>query len=389
MNDDSIAQLIRATIRKRLQSEPACIQALLAEAEAQAWQEVTTLLAATMRDAILAEVASAVSADSKAAPLAETPATASGDIQRLADTGVAFRGDTCAGAPKRAGATQTPCEHVAEPGVDGETGIYVYGIIDRSELVLEGIAGVAGGIPIRSHRCGPLAAVISDVPLSEFGQEALEAHLSDMSWLERNVRAHQAVLDAVLPLTTLIPMKFGTVFYSIDSLDMLLTEQARGLAHVLEQLAGKREWGLKLYVDPAILVDHIATYSERMAELQAQITGKSQGVAYFMARKLQEEAEAETERVSFSIADEIHVSLAGHSVGACLNPLGPDQNEERRLLLSAAYLVAETDEPAFQGQIAALSAAHAGAGFTLVLSGPWPAYNFVASLESAEPTHDA
>lgn len=389
MNGDEFARLAQAVIRERLRSDPNRMNTLLADAEARAWEQVTERLSDALRDAILAELTSSV--------------RAAGEISTPANASVA--GPAAFGAPAQptalSAATAVERDDVADPRIQprpeqiaggnepGENVIYVYGIVDRTDLNLDGILGVAGGRPIRLYADGPLTAVVSDVPTSEFGQEALEAHLSDMGWLERNVRAHQAVLDAVLPNATLVPMKFATVFYTLDGLNSLLNDHADRLTHVLEQLAGKQEWGVKLSVDLASLSEHIATASAQTAELRAQMAGKSQGAAYFMARKLQEVTEAEIERVSFAVADEVHMSLAQCSVGACLNPLGPDDGSDHRLLLNAAFLVATTDETEFQARVAALAAAHADTGFSLALSGPWPPYNFVSSLENAEESHAA
>ena len=40
---------------------------------------------------------------------------------------------------------------------------------------------------------GDLAALLSPVPLAEYGDERLREHLEDISWLERTARAHEAV----------------------------------------------------------------------------------------------------------------------------------------------------------------------------------------------------
>lgn len=389
MNDDEFARLAQAVVRERLRSDPNRINTILADAEARAWEQVTERLSDALRNAILAALTASIPTAGELltpgnAGIARSAGLGAPAQPRDASTVTAVEPDSVA-APT----IQAPPEQVAGGSEPGENVIYVYGIIDRTDLNLDGIQGVAGGRPVWLFADGPLTAVISDVPISEFGQEALEEHLSDMEWLERNVRAHQAVLDAVLPHATLVPMKFATVFYAPEGLNSLLEEQAEGLTHVLEQLAGKQEWGIKLSVDLASLSEHIATASAQTAELRAQMAGKSQGAAYFMARKLQEVTEAEIERVSFAVADEVHMSLAQCSVGACLNPLGPDDGSDHRLLLNAAFLVATADETEFQARVAALAAAHADTGFSLALSGPWPPYNFVSSLENAEESHAA
>ena len=44
-------------------------------------------------------------------------------------------------------------------------------------------------------RHGDLAAVVSRVPLADFGEDQLREHLADMAWLERTARAHEQALE--------------------------------------------------------------------------------------------------------------------------------------------------------------------------------------------------
>ena len=49
-----------------------------------------------------------------------------------------------------------------------------------------------------SSRKGGLAALVSRVPLSEYGEEPVRARLEDPDWLEAKARAHEAVLEGAL-----------------------------------------------------------------------------------------------------------------------------------------------------------------------------------------------
>ena len=269
----------------------------------------------------------------------------------------------------------------AAPTATGDegVGIYVYGVIERGATVLPEIAGIADESSVRLHEYGGLAAVVSDVPLVEFGQAAIEAQLSDLVWLEKSVRRHQAVLDQVLALAALAPMKFATIYLDAARLECWLDEQQAHLLLLLAGLRNRQEWGLKLLVDRRVLAEHVAMYSEPVRELRAQINGKSQGAAYFLVRRIQEVTAEEVERVGFAIADAVHERLAGLSVAACINPLpGEDVEPDVQMLLNSAYLVADAEVPTLQAAVDALVAEHGDNGFRFQLSGPWPAYNFVA-----------
>jgi|GEM_PF-255057 len=417
----------RRLIRERLAAEPERAAALWAEVEAEAWQEVRALVKAAMVEVLLETL---------------------GDIGRHGDRGTRGqgdtgtgghgeggtrgRGDTPAGGQVVAGGSRSqgpssqltasgqlssiesqlpefPCQSSAiadQPSAirnqplsvvgqlsairneSSATGIYVYGIIDRTDSADLPAAGVAEGHPVKLQPYRDVAAVVSEVPLDEWGQEALEAHLADMTWLEARVRAHEAALDAVLPLATLAPMKFATIYLSPDGVREFLATHYDEFVVLLGHLAGRQEWGLKLYCDDAVLAAHIADISPEVAELRAEIASKPKGVAYLLARKLQETSDRESERIEMEVADRVHTGLAGLSVAVVMHPLQSPEVSGRaeRMLLNAAYLVDDEAVEAFQAALAEIAAGHDSRGFQFDLSGPWPAYNF-ATLRSALPEH--
>jgi hypothetical protein len=265
------------------------------------------------------------------------------------------------------------------------TGIYVYAIIDRTDLTeLPGV-GVAEGCPVTLQIHGDLAAVVSEVPLAEFGEEALHANLGNLEWLEARVRAHQNVLDALLPQVTVLPMKFATIYLDSSGVATLLAARYDELTNLLGQLQGRQEWGLKLFCDECQLVAHIAEVSPEIARLKAEIAAKPKGAAYLFARKLQEAETQEAERISLAVADHAHTSLADPSVATRMNPLQDCRVTGRTevMLLNAAYLVENTRLDEFRAALAGVAAEHNGLGFQCELSGPWPAYNFVRLSEEA------
>jgi hypothetical protein len=251
--------------------------------------------------------------------------------------------------------------------------------VDRTELADLPTSGVAEGLPVTLLPHRDLAAVVSAVPLDEWGEEPLKVRLADMAWLEAKVRAHQAVLDALLPRATLVPMKFATVYYDRGGVEELLATHYEEFTAILSRLAGRQEWGLKLYCDEAQLAAHLAEISPEVRQMRAEIESKPKGAAYLLARKLQELSSQEIERIVFDVADSTHTTLAGLSVASRLNPLhGPEiTGRPERMLLNAAYLVDAAALDAFRPALAEIATRYDGRGFQFELSGPWPAYNFV------------
>ena len=406
MNDNGAKHLtasrllaaVQAIVRERLASDPQRFERVLADVEAAAWAEVEAMFKESMKAAIIENLlASRMTLSPSASNLFVEPPLPSPAQGFRSETDSSEAEPTDAEPP---GVLSTAAAHIPASSdalsstdidivsdsqipsatIDDEgVGVYVYGVIARDAAVLPEIAGIADGSWVRLHEYGGLAAVVSDVPLCEFGQSAIEAHLSDLEWLEKSVRRHQAVLDQVLALTTLAPMKFATIYLDAARLERWLDEQQTHLSELLAGLRNRQEWGLKLLVDRKALAEHVAMYSEAVRELRAQMNGKSQGAAYFLVRRIQEVTAGEVERISFAVADAVHERLAGLSVAACINPLpGEDVEPDVQMVLNSAYLVADAVAPTLQAAVDALVTEHGDNGFRFQLSGPWPAYNFVA-----------
>jgi len=378
-----LTAVVQAIVADRLARDPQRFERILAEAEAAAWAEVTTAIKDAMKTAILAQL------EANGAGLTLAPAPVP-DPKPAAFCAVSAE-LTYADAPAPAhalapDATETTTADTAHtaPAADG-VGIYVYGVIAHGAATLPVIAGVADDTTVRLHPVGTLAAIVSDVPLAEFGQGALEAHLSDLAWLERSVRRHQAVQNQVLALAALAPTKFATIYLTSAGLEAWLAEQQTTLTVLLAALRNRQEWGLKVLVDRTVLAEHVATYSADVRELRAQMEGKTKGAAYFLIRRIQEVTAEEVERVSFDVADAVHRTLEQLSVVAVLNALPSEDIESGvQIVLNSAYLVPDAQVADVQAAVEAAAAEHGANGFTLQLSGPWPAYNFVGMAALVE-----
>ena len=379
MSADTFVALAAQILAERLAKEPQRVQELVAAAEQSAWAAAQ----AHLQDALLAAILDQVTRQAANVATASLPATGvSMPTPPVAQPEPAqpelAQREPVQPEPAPPKALPAPEPPTPAPLHESGVGIYVYGIIDDPSLVLPALAGMTDGKLVRLYPYRSLAALVCEVPLDEFGQAAIEANLADMTWLERRVRAHQGVLDAVLPLATLLPMKFATIYFDMARLDNLFEEQFEEFETVLEHLRGHQEWGVKVYIDQALLLEHIDDYSSAVQELRAEMHSKSQGAAYFLARRLQEVVTEEFERVSFAVADETHGSLGDLSRATLLSALPPAAPDEaERLVLSGVYLVAQANTTPFAAAVDELAERHAGHGFRLEISGPWPAYNFV------------
>ncbi|MFE9954818.1 GvpL/GvpF family gas vesicle protein [Micromonospora sp. NPDC005299] len=259
----------------------------------------------------------------------------------------------------------------SDPTRDTGTAVWLHGVV-AGTATPAGLPGIAG-TPVRAVAAAGLVAVVSDAPLSEYGEAALRRNLEDLAWLERAARAHHAVVDALSRSGAVVPARLATVHRDDDRVARVLVERHDELAGTLARLAGRAEWGVKGYVVPG------AT-----PRVEEPADGGGAGAAYLRRRRAQLTAREEGQRVAADGAAAVHAALAGYAVAARRHA-----PQDRRLsgaptamVLNGAYLVDRDRWDGFAGLARELAEQHPE--LRLELTGPWPPYSFVAEPE-AEP----
>jgi hypothetical protein len=211
----------------------------------------------------------------------------------------------------------------------------------------------------------------ADAPLPRYSAAAIEKRLKDLDWVSACAVAHERVVEHVSRLGTAIPMKLFTLFSSDARAAAELGRSRTRLRAVLRRIEGRQEWGVRVSVDEA-------TARTRARQRAQQATEGLGAGAGFLTRKRQEHKEVrDIVDLGRTAADEVFEAVSRHS----------DQTQRRppaaaepglRLLLDAAFLVPLTRVAAFRESVRRQAERLAPHGYRVVLTGPWPAYNFVA-----------
>ena len=239
------------------------------------------------------------------------------------------------------------------------------------------------GSPVERVENGSLAVLVSRVPLSEFGEDALRRNLNDLDWLERVARAHEGVLERALEGATIVPLRICTIFDDEQGAAEMLAEQRSTLTAALDALEGRQEWGVKLMVDRAALES--AARERAPDAFDDELEGQSAGGAYMLRRRQERQLREAADQLAGSIAEDVHARLQDWATDAVVNPpQNPElSGHEGDMLLNAAYLVEEEKVERLHELVAELRERHRELGARLELTGPWPPYNFVPRTESA------
>lgn len=241
--------------------------------------------------------------------------------------------------------------------------IYAYGIIDSDEKIDESMSGLDN-------------APLFNVPYRDIGIVVSELRRAQIQNKDKaSILKHEEVVERLMDKFTVLPMRFSTLFSGKEPVSLMMKEHYDEFIENLDRLRGKTEFGVKA-VWPGDLIKERITIAHRKSDnlpLVAGSAGKSFMKERFEKYKIDKEFEEEADRCIKVIDDFFYRFVAGKR----LEKLKTDN-----LLLSAAYLVDNEKREDFKRAFEELRIS--GGDLKFMLSGPWPAYNFIALSHSGE-----
>jgi len=242
----------------------------------------------------------------------------------------------------------------------GESGRYVYGIVQASERVTFGKSGIGGaGELVYTVNDQDIAAVVSNTSVYIFDPT------------RENALAHEHVIETVMKNYTIIPMSFGTVFRTDDDIREVLKSIYPSLKDVLHQMAGKLEFGLKVNWDRDQIIEDIKHEEEEIRQFHQEIIRKHLQSTYLARMQLGRMIDKALAERSISYVREIYEALRGVCVASRDNqPIGD------KMIMNAAFLVERDRETEFDHAVNEIARKY-GRWLKFKYTGPWPPYNFV------------
>jgi hypothetical protein len=211
-----------------------------------------------------------------------------------------------------------------------------------------------------------LWAVAAEVPLAEYGTGPLEARLADINWVADIAIAHEAVVErfAAAKGAAVVPMKLFTMFSSQARAQSDLGLRRREIDAVLKRTRGCREWGVRVM-------------REAVLPARPAVDDHASGTAFLTAKKrVRDEAQARVRR-SAAAAEAAYAALA--KLARDSHRHDPPANATTPPLVDAAFLVADSRQTQFKAAAKRAAKTCRAEGASLILTGPWPAYNFVTA----------
>ena len=248
------------------------------------------------------------------------------------------------------------------------------------------IKGIDGRGEVFTIAYKDLEAVVSEVSLEEFGSEEIQKKSrEDLKWIREKALAHEKVIEEAMKnadkVLSVIPMRFGTIFNEIKSLEETLGNGYSKALESLDKIRGKREWSVKIYLkDMRRFELAVKEKSPAIKKKEKEMAALPEGMAFFMEEELRELVGKEADIEVNNIAGAVFNALGKRSAACVKNKtLGKELTGRPEPMVSnAAYLVPEEKTGDFKREIEDLNQKMTVKGFYLECGGPWPAYNFVS-----------
>lgn len=252
---------------------------------------------------------------------------------------------------------------------------YLYGVGkvgEMSRLDLAGFQGIRDAGPHRLVTYRDLAGVVGKVSLAEYGENELKNKLQDPVWLEERVRGHDQAVRRLAEHGTVLPAKFCCIFRSLDNTRAFLKNRYVELSALLERVWGKREWAVKVYLDPAQVARAEREYA---ASVDFQT---SPGRQFLLRRMASREFAGQIRARAREAVDGCFKRLSEASADKRLYDLLPAEATAREgeMMLNAAFLVVQEQDNEFRRLVGSLAVELGRNGLRVDLSGPWPPYGF-------------
>jgi hypothetical protein len=237
------------------------------------------------------------------------------------------------------------------------------------------------GSPLQVISFKHLAAVYCSVPLEDFCGPEAERQLQDLTWIGPRVIRHQDVVAGIMLHSSVLPVRFGTIFTSSDNLDKVLQQHHDTIVQFLERIAHQEEWAVKGLLDRAGAKERL--YSLQLAREAKRLEALPPGRRYFQEQHLRAAGDQELQRWLQEICRELWTDLLNYASEVRKRRLLSRKatGSDKEMILNWAYLVPERAVPDFRTRIREANALWAHRGLVLECTGPWPPYSFTPALD--------
>lgn len=250
-----------------------------------------------------------------------------------------------------------------------EIGKYIYCIIGagRNQIFDPDIVGMEGA-KIYTVCLDGVAVVVSDSCLKEY------------SLSRQNLLLHEKAIEEVMKKHVVVPVRFGTIAENEEKVKKILEKEQGKFKDLLESLGGKKELGIK-----AVFFAKSGHSPDGKEDIYEEILREYPDIN-LLKEKIQKLPAARTHYQRMEIGKMVESALEKkkdfykEDILKSLSPLAEkfkiNNNYGERMILNAAFLVAEVKEKEFDRQVEKLDEKY-GDKIKFKYVGCVPPFNFV------------
>ncbi len=187
---------------------------------------------------------------------------------------------------------------------------------------------------------------------------------------------HHKIIAFFFDRVTVMPFRFDTVLEDLSDLELLLKEKGDSYRQTLRRLDGCAEMGIRAIVGE----EADEPVAEAACGDRHSPDASNPGLLYLQNRKVHYTGESRMAERNEQVSAKFRTAFAGmfREFRSDALRLGVGSGDRGSFLISLYFLVPKELLMSFRHQFAALAAMDSA---KLLLSGPWPPYNFVLPRE--------
>ena len=267
---------------------------------------------------------------------------------------------------------------IGAPGGEAE-GIYLFCFAHPHCLPDPGIAGLDGRQPVSQWAFKDIVAVLGMSSIEDFCGPEAENRMKDLAWIGPRACRHEEVVEEVMRRSPAFPARFGTIFSSFDALEKLLDVHYDEISRFLDKAAGKEEWAVKGLLNRAQARERFSTLM--LSREEGRLASLSPGKRYLCEQRIRSSADRELNSWLKGVIKGIGDDLCRHSSEFCERKVLSLDSEAMDMVLNWAFWVGQDDADDFRARVETANEENDRQGLLLQLSGPWPPYSFLPSLD--------
>ncbi len=231
-----------------------------------------------------------------------------------------------------------------------------------------------------SRTYGAVAAILTEVRVSDFCGPAAEQNLEDLGWVSERALRHERAVERVFSHGPVLPARFGTLFSSAEVLERFLETNQRTIIDFLESVRDHEEWGIKAQLERATARKWL---SAKITKTTGDDAALSPGLRYVREKRAQAAAEKELHTWVANCCDTVAREMGEYVTKWRQRKMLDDRisGDSLETMLNIAVLIRRDRVHDLLTRVEETNSERAAQGLNLVLTGPWPPYSFCPLLE--------